>query len=152
MLNIGAVCILQWCSQCCASFRSGLLSLVCPTHRVEIPLCRARWQQIHTLEHRQWVREIDCGLDGYCSLTDLCIWTLGPQVVGLFGEAVEPVGGGALLEEVCHWGWGGEVIASSHFQFVLSGPFNLLLQPPAPTCSHTSHGHYGLSLWNRRWK
>ena len=27
---------------------------------------------------------------------------LGPQAVALFGEVMEPFGGGALVEEVCH--------------------------------------------------
>lgn len=33
---------------------------------------------------------------------DSDIWTPGPQFVALFGDAV---GGVALLEEVCRWGW-----------------------------------------------
>lgn len=43
--------------------------------------------------------------------------TLSPQVcVGaLFGEAVDPVGAGALLKKVCHSGIGGGLIASPHF-------------------------------------
>lgn len=32
---------------------------------------------------------------------DTC--TLGLQLVVLFGKAVEPLGDGVLLEEVCHW-------------------------------------------------
>lgn len=29
-----------------------------------------------------------------------CVSTLGPQLVALFGKGMEPLGGGALLEEV----------------------------------------------------
>lgn len=32
------------------------------------------------------------------------IWTLGSQFVMLFGEVLEPLSGGALMEEVCRWG------------------------------------------------
>lgn len=32
------------------------------------------------------------------------IWTLGSQLLAWFGEVIEPLGDGGLLEEVCHWG------------------------------------------------
>lgn len=32
-------------------------------------------------------------------------WTPGFQQMVLFWEAVEPLGGGALLEKVCGWEW-----------------------------------------------
>lgn len=32
------------------------------------------------------------------------IWTLGSQLVMLFGEVPEPLSGGAFMEEVCRWG------------------------------------------------
>lgn len=37
------------------------------------------------------------------SLVDACILTLGPQLVALFGEVLEPLHGGALLEEFHGW-------------------------------------------------
>lgn len=33
------------------------------------------------------------------------VWTFGLQLVTLCGKLVEPLRGGALLEEVDHWGW-----------------------------------------------
>lgn len=39
---------------------------------------------------------------------DYHIEICGPQLVALFGEVVEPLGGGALQEDVCHWGKGHE--------------------------------------------
>ena len=33
------------------------------------------------------------------------IGILGPKLLALFGKAMEPLGGGALLEEVHHWEW-----------------------------------------------
>lgn len=38
--------------------------------------------------------------------TYLKMWTLVLQFMALLGEVTEPVGGGALLEEAHHWGWG----------------------------------------------
>lgn len=52
----------------------------------------------------------------------------------LFVEAVEPVGGGALLEEVCHWGWGGRayLLPSLPVCILFSfGPQPLVPIPPA---------------------
>lgn len=31
------------------------------------------------------------------------VWPLGPQVMELFGKVIDPIGGGALLEEAYHW-------------------------------------------------
>lgn len=38
------------------------------------------------------------------SPTGLCILIFAPQLAGLFGEVMDPVGGGALLEEVHQFG------------------------------------------------
>ena len=35
----------------------------------------------------------------------LRLTTLGHQLVVLFGEVMEALADGALLEEICHWGW-----------------------------------------------
>lgn len=34
------------------------------------------------------------------SFVGLCVWVLGPQLVALFSEAVEPLGGGGSQAEV----------------------------------------------------
>lgn len=51
------------------------------------------------------------------SPTDMCVWTLGSQLVVLFGKAMEPLGcGGALLEEDrCHLGQALGFITWFHF-------------------------------------
>ena len=36
------------------------------------------------------------------NVTHRLICTLGPQLVLLFGEVMEPLGHGDLLEEICH--------------------------------------------------
>lgn len=43
------------------------------------------------------------------------VWTIGSQSIALFGEVMKPLEGAALLEEVCHWEKGEELIALSHF-------------------------------------
>lgn len=67
------------------------------------------------------------------SPTNLEVSTLGLQLEELFGEVMEPLGDGAVLEKACHRGWGGlrVFIISPHLLF--SGfclRFSFLRQPP----------------------
>lgn len=48
------------------------------------------------------------------------IWTIGCQLVALFGEAVKPLGDGALKEEVSHWSRLREFLSLAHFSSVSS--------------------------------
>lgn len=41
------------------------------------------------------------------------------QLAELLSKNMWPVGAGALLEEVCHWGWAWGAQSLPHFQFVL---------------------------------
>lgn len=77
-------------------------------------------------------------------LTYLNTWS---QVVKLFGEATEPVGSGALLEEVCLWEWGERGYSLPTLPFPTLGT---LLVSAEATCPCTSRGHYGFSDWSHR--
>lgn len=54
--------------------------------------------------------------------------------MALFGEVVEPLGGGALLKKVCHWGMGFErgSLASLlvHFLYFVLAPGDVVFQLP----------------------
>lgn len=67
---------------------------------------------------------IGCGglNDNTMSFISLGIHTLCPQLLALFREDVEPWGGGALLQEVGHWGGLWVFLVPPHFQFAVSTP------------------------------
>lgn len=73
------------------------------------------------------------------------IWTLGSQLVELFGKIIEPLGGGALLKRESNWEWTGAVLAS----------FSHSLRPQSGwKCDHPascSCGHAFLTVTDSLW-
>lgn len=72
-------------------------------------------------------------------------WTLSPQLVPLFGEVVEYLGGRALLEEEHHWGrlWAFRVLLCFLFTCV---SFQLLVTAAMPASADRLAHHNGLIL------
>lgn len=80
-------------------------------------------QNHHHLMTTQWLLSLwECrGLHENCSHNS-CVWILGPWLVALFREAVQPWGGRALLKEEHHWGQSLWVSSWSSLCFLLLSP------------------------------
>lgn len=74
----------------------------------------------------------------------------------LFGEIVELLGCGALLEEVYHWGKALSVYSLTlfpvHSLHLLCVGEDMMSQLPVPATSFLASQYYGLILWKYRSK